>query len=69
MSEEEKRIIEITKRYFNSTLDVGEKFMLGKIYQIIEKQKREIEKLKQEIKDITSIPNDDIEYDEEGNNL
>ena len=39
------------------------------LLNLIEKQQKEIEELKQEIKDITSIPQNDIRYDEEGNEI
>ena len=42
---------------------------LRSLLELLKQQQKEIEKLKQEIKDITSIPNDDIEYDEEGDEL
>ena len=42
---------------------------LRSVLELLKQQQKEIEKLKQEIKDITSIPNDDIEYDEEGDEL
>lgn len=76
MSEEEKKAVEMLKDRQKELLEYGETCFYSsdrKLYkehaEAIDIILHLIERLQKEIKDITSIPNDDIEYDEEGNEL